>query len=220
MSHLPASAPHAAMLWRGALCALLLVAGPAHAAGIPGQGTWETTLQPRDLNGDGVPDAYYDTSLNITWLANTNLGFVAWKDARAQAKQLSVFGIRGWRLPKLVDTGAPGCDVGNKGTDCGYNVNTKKSELAHMFYVTLGNKGFCDRQGNCPQEGWGLANTGPFDISLSPVPRWWSGLDYFSEALDGAWGFDLQIGQQWVYRKLAGANVWVVHAGDVAPVSR
>ena len=53
-------------------------------------------------------------------------------------------------------------------------------------------------------------------IPLSPVPRWWSGLDYFSEALDGAWGFDMQIGQQWVYRKLAGANVWAVHAGDVA----
>lgn len=204
-----------ATLWL--LPTLMLGPAAARAEGIPGQGTWETTLQARDLDGDGVPDAYYDTSLNITWLARTNLAFLSWQDARAQVKQLQVFGIGGWRLPKLVDTGAPGCDVGNQGTDCGYNVKTKKSELAHMFYVTLGNKAFCDTRGQCPQDGWGLTNTGPFQISLSPVTRWWSGLDYFAEALDGAWGFDLQTGQQWVFRKLAGANVWVVHAGDVAP---
>ena len=44
----------------------------AQALPVLGQGTWETTLQARDLNGDSVTDAYYDTSLNITWLANAN----------------------------------------------------------------------------------------------------------------------------------------------------
>ena len=54
--------------------ALAVVCLPAQSAAIPGWGTWETTLQARDINGDGVVDAYYDTTLNITWLANMNAG--------------------------------------------------------------------------------------------------------------------------------------------------
>lgn len=39
----------------------------AQAAPIPGQGTWETTLQGRDLDGNfGSFEAYYDTVLDIT----------------------------------------------------------------------------------------------------------------------------------------------------------
>jgi hypothetical protein len=44
----------------------------AQSAPISGQGTWETTLQNRDLNGDGIADAFYDTQLNVTWLRNVN----------------------------------------------------------------------------------------------------------------------------------------------------
>jgi hypothetical protein len=62
----------------GALCAsFCLLNGfitPIYATGISGQGTWETTLQPRDLDGNlSTAEAYYDTDLNITWLANANL---------------------------------------------------------------------------------------------------------------------------------------------------
>jgi hypothetical protein len=42
--------------------AAMLVAGAAHAA-----------LQDRDLDHNGVTDAYYDTDLNITWLRNANV---------------------------------------------------------------------------------------------------------------------------------------------------
>jgi hypothetical protein len=38
------------------------------------QGTWGNTLQGRDLSGDGVADAYYDTLQNITWLDNYDDG--------------------------------------------------------------------------------------------------------------------------------------------------
>lgn len=51
-----------------AMLACAAIAGNAHAVGVAGQGTWETTLQVRDLNGDGGVDAYFDTTLNITWL--------------------------------------------------------------------------------------------------------------------------------------------------------
>ena len=46
----------------------------ADAVSISGQGTWETTLQGRDLDGNAATfEAYYDAELNITWLADANL---------------------------------------------------------------------------------------------------------------------------------------------------
>lgn len=64
---------------RAALCAAasvaMLAAGAAQALGVPGQGTWETTLQPRDLDGNAAngPEAFYDTVLDITWLRDANV---------------------------------------------------------------------------------------------------------------------------------------------------
>ncbi len=41
----------------------------AQAAPVPGQGTWETTLQARDLDGNpSTTEAWYDTALNLLWL--------------------------------------------------------------------------------------------------------------------------------------------------------
>ena len=36
------------------------------AAAVPGHGTWETTLFARDINSDGVVDAYCDAVNNNT----------------------------------------------------------------------------------------------------------------------------------------------------------
>src|SRR3989344_215147 len=58
----------------------------AHAASVSGQGTWETTLQGRDLDGNlSTAEAYYDTALNITWLANANYAGTTmdWSNANA-----------------------------------------------------------------------------------------------------------------------------------------
>jgi hypothetical protein len=79
----------------------------------------------------------------------------------------------------MVDIGVPGCDWSNAGgTDCGFNVqpsngSTVYSEMASLFYDTLGNKGICPPGSvNCNnssgQSGWGLTNTGEF-IYLQPV---------------------------------------------------
>lgn len=62
----------------GALCAssclMSVFVTPVHAIGVSGQGTWETTLQARDLDGNtSTIEGYYDTVLDITWLANANL---------------------------------------------------------------------------------------------------------------------------------------------------
>lgn len=57
-------------------CAILflVIIGAAHAAAVPGQGTWESTLQGRDLDGNPTTfEAYYDSTLDITWIADAAL---------------------------------------------------------------------------------------------------------------------------------------------------
>jgi PEP-CTERM motif len=171
----------------------LALSGVAQADGVPGQGIWETSLQARDLDGNAVngPEAFYDTVLDITWLRNADLnGDMTWDTAIAWAAGLDVNGIKGWRLPTMIDTGLPGCDesfVG--GTDCGLNVQTKTgdptkyeagqtvySEMAHLFYVTLG---------NTAQAGGALVNSGSF---LNMQAPYWSGLEYAPQP-SSAWAF-------------------------------
>lgn len=175
-----------------ALVATIWAASGAQAAAVPGQGTWETTLQARDLDGNGTTDAFYDTVLDITWLGSGSEGTFDWAGAKAWAAQ-DRFGLSGWRLPTIVDTGSPLCDYSTAGgTDCGFNVQTKSgdptryevgqtvySEMAHLFYVTLGNKGACtpgDPVCSTEQPGWGLSNTGAFQ-NLLPFD-YYSGTEY------------------------------------------
>jgi hypothetical protein len=82
----------------GALCASFCLMNvfvtPVHAIGVSGQGTWETTLQARDLDGNtSTIEAYYDTDLDITWLANANYAGTTmnWTTANAWAAGLSIW---------------------------------------------------------------------------------------------------------------------------------
>lgn len=208
-----------------AACTLALL-GSAHADPVPGQGTWETVLHARDLNADGVVDAWYDSSRDRTWLADADpLGLVTWWQARDWAAALVVHGVGGWRLPAFEDIGEPGCwgYTYDGSGDCGYNSNTDRSELAHMWHTVLGNLSWADTSGNGPQPGWGLTNTGPFaqlrgsdywtattDVSDSP---WAPGNpDY------GAWLFHTQWGYHDSDAKAFPMHVWVLRDGDVAPI--
>ena len=199
--------------------AALLAAGAAQAAGVPGQGTWETTLLPRDLNADGYVDAFYDTTLNISWLAGT-WGPGYWINASTDAAGLDWFGVKGWRMPTMIDTGAPGCDFSFAGgTDCGYNVQTKSgatvySEMAHLFYVTLGNKAYYDTSGNPDQPGWGLTNTGNF--FYLPMGTYWT--DLTDPGSDGIWAFSMGGSNQNPVAVLNRNYALFVHAGDVGAV--
>ena len=195
------------------LCATLIVPGISSATSILSQGTWATTLQARNLEGDpyGVPDAYYDTALNITWLADASAavgsaydtfspgtGEMTWSDANAWAASLNIGGVTGWRLPTVTDTGSPGCDLSTTGgTDCGYNVDPATGEMAHMFYVTLGDKSFYDTSGNPYQPGWGLTNTGPFS-RLGTYQFYWTATASPPNlpSSDDAWSFSFNDGGQ------------------------
>jgi hypothetical protein len=151
------------------VCLALGLAPVATAAPVSGQGSWETTLQARDIGGNPVAlDAagavfYYDTALDITWLRNWNAsagssfdngssttdGRMTWSNAVAWANALTVGAFDGWRLPMVgPSNGTFDYAFSNNGSTDGGTAKTgtgwgTASEYGHMFYVTLGNKGFC-----------------------------------------------------------------------------
>jgi hypothetical protein len=201
--------------------ALWCAAGLTHAAPVPGQGTWESTLHGRDIDGNGSTDAYYDSALNVTWMADWNSsGLIVFEDALAWAANLTVAGLGGWRLPGMTDTGAPGCvSPLDHGTDCGFNSDTSTSELAHLFYVTLGNLGLVapgDDLDDPPQAGWGLGNTAGF-ADIQPY-RYWTGTAN-AQWPGTAWLFDMRLGQQvpnsGLYDGFPAVRAVAVRDGDV-----
>lgn len=224
----------------GMVYACLLIFGsstPASAvlltSPISGQGTWETTLQARDLDGNlATIDAYYDTVLNITWLSAAGLAEAGnfrassqnldWYEINNLISAININAITGWRLPTMVDTGSPGCDWSYSGTDCGYNVqitsgSTVYSEMASLYYNTLGNSALYDTSGNT-QAGGGLKNTGPF--SIWTTAGYWTGRDYAPDT-GNAWLFDLLGGAQdgrLVDKRSDVPYAWPVHDGDVGSV--
>lgn len=203
----------------------LIVATPVQAGPVSGQGTWETTLLGRDINRNAVDASsisavyLYDTSRDITWLKNANAnGAMIWSAAVGWAAGLSMGSgtnvIDDWRLPTLVDTGTPGCNFSLAGgTDCGFNVLTASSEMAHLWYDELGNKAVCTPGTSCiMQPGSGLTNTGNFLNMQSHV--YWSGLEYAPNTV-GAWLFNSLNGVQDATSKYGLFYALAVRPGDV-----
>lgn len=203
----------------GALSACLLLlfcfATAARATAVHGQGTWETSLQARDFDGNPATiEGYYDTVLDITWLANANYAGTSmdWPTAMAWVGGLTIDGIDGWRLPTVTESGNPGCDFAYSGTDCGYNVNPATGEMASLFFDTLGNRSYYDTNGSGPQTGWGLSNTGPFSDIQTDL-YYWTGTVNAADTYQ-AWVFDFNNGGQGTsYNN--NYYAWAVHSGDV-----
>lgn len=102
---------HRSLILSTLAAAVLLPLGTSQAAGVSGQGTWETTLLPRDINGDGRVDAFCDTVLNMSRRADANSGagsvydgvigssptdgMMTRADANAWAANLDVYGATG-----------------------------------------------------------------------------------------------------------------------------
>ncbi len=220
-------------------CAINFFVTTAEAAPVNGQGTWQTTLQARDLDGNpATTEAYYDTVLNITWLADANNsiassfddgyshsdGLMTWGNANAWAANLAIGNYSDWRLPNIVDIADDGCNFAYTGTDCGYNVLTADnatvySEMASLFYETLGNLSYRDTLGNPEQPGWGLTNSGPFVNLNDQVHTYWSFTE-FSPFTLGAWHFSFRFGGQGASIKTANYFAWAVHDNDIgSPVT-
>ncbi len=118
--------------------------------------------------------AYYDTALDITWVADGNLaathdfgvsgigdlgpGTMNWDTAQlwiAAMNSAGYLGVDNWRLTTVIDTDGPdpdalgndGCNLAYSGTDCGWNVDPATGEIAHLYYITLDNIGGYDANG-------------------------------------------------------------------------
>ena len=157
---------------------LLLLAGPSDA-----------TL----FNRGG--SLIYDSVLDVTWMANMNAnGPMTFDAASSWAAGLTLGGFSDWRLPSVLDTGSPGCNLSySGGTDCGANVQTKSgnvyqfevnqavySEMAHLFYVTLENITAYNPDHSIKPGisgvDWGLVNSRPFQNMQNAI--YWSGTVY------------------------------------------
>lgn len=214
MSTYPTSAAWCA----GILAALGAIGNAAQAAGVSGQGTWESTLLARDLDGDlGTTEAYYDTVKNITWLADTihgnhgSGGYLNGNAARSWAAALDPYGsgITGWRLPATVEVYC--------GPDPYYNCGKSdlNGEMASMFFTTLGNVSKFNPQtgADISPPGWGLGNTGPF-VNLAKN-NYWSSTPDSDFSANVLWAFDFYRGQQYSASVSYLAYAWAVHDGDV-----
>ena len=155
----------------------LLIAGAAQAA-----------LQDRDLDGDSVVDAFYDTDLDITWLRNADVnGLMTWDSTVAWADGYSFAGYDDWRLPT---------------SDQCTNLNCIGSEMGHLWHIELGNT-----------DGSPI-NTGNFQNLL--IERYWSGTEFESYP-DQAMAFSMS-GVQYSSPKHEAYYALAVHPGDVPAV--
>ena len=214
----------------GATCTCLVVASFNANSALVG----------RDFDGNlSTVEAYYDDVTNLTWLADANYaqtsgydadGLMTWGEANGWAASLSIAGVTGWRLPDTnpVDgTTEHNTSVSNIGTsDRGYNVSapgtlyegSTASEMAYLFYNTLGNLGYCDPElstiSSCSvQSGSGLTNTGSF---INIQSDWFWSATEFAPVTGNAWAFNMDLGFNGDGGdKSHNFYAWAVQSGDV-----
>lgn len=99
-----------------------------------------------------------------------------------------------WRMPKTADGARRHGYDGT--TTAGFNITA--SELGHLYYVSLGNLGYYDKNGEPTGDGWypdsvwGPKNMGPFKNLQASV--YWS--SEYSIAPLHAWSFNFAFGDQ------------------------
>ena len=189
-----------------------------------------------DLLSRANGQAYYDTVLDITWLADANYarttgyasyGLLNWVDANTFARNATVLGVTGWRLPTLSSiTGGASFSLGfsnNGSTDAGYAITGQAwagasgavtSELGYLFYVDLLRTGRClpssaDPQSCAGNPAWPQNNKGPF--AAVPGFSFWTDVE---AGASSAWSVNLASGQQAPTAKSATGMAWLVHPGD------
>jgi hypothetical protein len=172
----------------------------------------------------------YDTTRNITWLADMNYaqtsghtgtgvnanGTMTWDAATAWANNLVYGGFDDWRLPTLnpADTTCsnnfnPGGGFPNQyyGTGC------TGGELSGLFVTDLGNKAnesVLNQVGDTAEQ---IANLALFSNVQSDF--YWSGTEY-APSPDGAWYFGTDDGLQVDGAKSNALYAVAVRPGDVA----
>ena len=151
----------------------------------------------------------YDTTLNITWLADWNYamtsgfdvdGAMDWTTAKNWANNLVYGGFDDWRLPTSLNADGTG--------PCGPGHNCAGSEMGHMFYNNWGaSAGFAFSTGT------NAANLALFS-NVQPG-NYWSGTGYAPHP-SNAWFFGTSGGGQSHVDELNALYAVAVRPGDVA----
>lgn len=191
------------------LIAASLVSGAAQAA-----------LQGRDLNGSaGSFEAYYDTDLDITWLADANYAQTSFYDfdGKMTRQQAAVWaaglsftdGVNvydNWRLPISNDGCAEGDSIcSSLGMDPDF---VREGELKSLF-TTLG---------GVDGSSITAVHNSNFDLFQNIQGGiYWYGTLYQLDT-EGAWAFRMQDGIQVPYYELDEFYAWAVSPGDVGAV--
>lgn len=171
----------------GMLLLALTLSITAHAAN-----DWSKTLLPRDLDGNAAngPEAYFDTTQNLTWIADwsftKNLAFA---DAVKWAEGFALGGYDDWRLPVIV-LPQP-CQA----------YNCTDSEVGALWYSVLGSV--------AP----GAETYGPFR-NVTRGPYWLAPPDSPTRA----WSFEFQSGFQGLAGRSETYVAIAVRDGDTVPV--
>lgn len=184
----------------------------------------------------------YDEVLDITWLQDASWaqtsgykanGKMNWKDANAWAGQL-VFrdeargvDLRGWRLPRVLPRNGKTWDGRfclDGSSDEGYNFCTPHSELAWMFYMNLGLKGYYSQAGEEePMSGAGGNGKMGYVVNVGLVKNLKSYVYWTSTPAEpypdrNGWMFDFIFGFQNFYNQNDMLCPWAVRDGDVAEI--
>lgn len=192
--------------------------------------------------------AYYDDTLDMTWLQSADLaatnnfgvlgidsaGRMTWDTANtwiAAMNTANYLGVSTWRLPHMVDINNDGCqdNFARQNTDCGYNVvstGPDASEMASMFYDTLGNLAFWSPSpisgphGSPQLSVLGIQNSGPFSglgNNTSEYYLFWYDLADINDPAS-AWYFGPPSGGQRTTGKDVMNRAWATLSGDIAVV--
>lgn len=184
------------------LIAASLVSGAAQAA-----------LEGRDLNGSADSfEAYYDTDLDITWLADANVnGAMSWFAATTWAANLSFtdavnnLTYNNWRLPTTLQ---PDASCGYQLSGVSFGLGCTGSEMGHLFYSELGGTA-----------GQSILTSGDPDLAKFTnlqADFYWSGTEYAPNTAEIAWSFHFGYGTQGAVIKSEGFYALAVSPGDVA----
>ena len=165
----------------------------------------------------------YDTTRNITWLADMNYagtsghtgtgvnanGTMTWDAAVAWANNLVYGGYDDWRLPTVnpSDTSCTG------GFAVGIGYNCTGGELSGLFVTDLGNKAQVSVLNQLGDTAEQIANLALFSNVQSYV--YWSGTE-FAPNPSGAWLFSTFDGFQGLGGKPSALFAVAVRPGDVA----
>lgn len=150
----------------------------------------------------------YDTTLDITWLADWNYastsgfdadGAMNWTTANSWANNLVYGGFSDWRLPSSLNANGSG--------PCGPAFNCTGSEMGHMFYVNWG-----ATANNSFSTGTNAANLALFSNVVSFI--YWSGTEYAPNQSE-AWFFNVTQGAQANLTKIGELFAVAVRPGDV-----